>query len=117
MTTKPQQRGIAMKAIITAAVLVVAVAYPVAGQTENPSPLKKDNPDELHFVTITTGCNDTEQSYEKVVEQEVVRARIKRSQEYQPGDLFLIAQITCATNKVGFTATHVSISFNRRLGT
>ena len=102
--------------IIAASVLLVAFASAAAGQEEKPSPLKKDNPNELHFTTIATGCNDTEEAYEKVVEGELVRARIKRSQ-YQQGDLFLIAAITCATNKVGFTATHVEIIFARKIGT
>ena len=66
--------------IIAAAVLLVAFAYPAAGQTENPSPLKVENPDTIKVAYLQEpDCPGTEDSINEMIDGLLVRSRLKRS--------------------------------------
>ena len=79
--------------------LIAAVTTAVAGQDKKTSAgyLKKVNPDSLYYaVHIDDDCPGTERSYERIVQGELLRARIKPKQYWEMYDRFLDVLVGCA---------------------
>ncbi|MYB62832.1 MAG: hypothetical protein F4X69_15855 [Gemmatimonadetes bacterium] len=80
------------------AVLIAAVTLPAAGQEKQPSikHLKKSDPDVLFMGTsIDNSCPGTERSYERIVEGEMLRARIKRTSIWNWYEIALNVNVSC----------------------
>ncbi|MYB62447.1 MAG: hypothetical protein F4X69_13840 [Gemmatimonadetes bacterium] len=86
------------------AVLVYAAALTAAGQEKQASLeyLKKNDPDSLNVVVfVEDGCPGTQRSYERVVEGELLRARIKRQPTWSIYEVRLMTHMQCAAQKTG----------------
>ena len=111
---------------ITTAILFGAVTGSVYGQTpESLDHLKKPNPFQLGIGTFVSGCPETEEAYEKIVEGELVRAGVKRvpfprlSVNAPVRELALSVVIQCIGTEDGvrglptLTAANIDVVFNR----
>ena len=91
-------RWIIVASTAVLAVLLVTMTGPVTGQEKRPywGHLKKDNPDELYFFIISEeDCPGTQGSYERVIEGELLRARIKRKHTWTVDEVILYCEIRC----------------------
>lgn len=78
--------------------LMVAVTTAAAGQEKKWSVkhLKKTDPDSLNVVVWPTDdCPGTKETYERVVDGELLRARIKRTPTWRPYEVRLQAILEC----------------------
>ena len=88
---------------LLAVLLLAAAALTAAGQDKKLSVkhLKKADPDSLYFSTfVVDECPGTEDSYEKIVEGELLRARIAPQSGWRFYEIFLNTIINC-TNPGG----------------
>ena len=86
---------IAAAVILTA--LLIIMPDPIVGQEKEPyiKYLKKYDPDVLAlFSFLDDDCPGTRQSYEKIIEGELLRARIKRG-SYKNEELYLGVTVEC----------------------
>ena len=80
------------------AVLIATVTLAASGQEKKLSVkhLKKYDPDVLYFAThVYDDCPGTEESYEEIVEGELLRARIKPQESWDYHELFLQVLVVC----------------------
>ena len=65
--------------------------------------LKKPTPDVLAFAVLPMGCPGTQVEYTKIVEGELLRARIKPSPQWNFFELTLLAELSCEPSESQLT--------------
>ncbi len=109
-------RRVHITAIAILAALLVTMTWTAVGQ-DSLEHLEKTEPDHMFaWVSIGNECPGSEETYNNIVEGELVRARITRTTGNWPpdGELHLYSYLNCLDSAEGrITVYHLTVRFSR----